>query len=124
MQGLAYFFDSKRDPEKQWTKLKEVLNDALRKCKNFNNTVTQYSEFKFITSACCYQEPNVKTSHMSGYFAMAIMDDFLKKSQYLRNHSQIIKWSEEMEKDMDIGELLRSLSASKRCWPKSSTRRL
>ena len=86
-QGLAYFFDSKRDPQKQWTKLKEVLNDALRKCKNFNNKVTQYSEFKFITSACCYQEPNVRTSHMSGYFAMAVMNDYLKKSQYLRNHS-------------------------------------
>ena len=37
---------------------------------------------------------------------MAIMDDFLKKSKYLHNHSQVIKWSEEMERDMDIGELL------------------
>lgn len=35
MQGLAYFFDLKRDPQKQWTRLKEVLNDALRKCKNY-----------------------------------------------------------------------------------------
>ena len=48
----------------------------------------------------------METSHRSGYFAMASMDDFFKKSKYLRNHSQIIKWSEEMERDMDIGELL------------------
>ena len=37
---------------------------------------------------------------------MAIMDDFLKKSKYLHNHNEIIKWSEEMERDMDIKELL------------------
>ena len=43
---------------------------------------------------------------MSGYFAMAVMNNYLKKSQYLWNHIQIIKWSEEMEKDIDIGELL------------------
>ena len=60
-----------------------VLNDALRKCKNFNNKATQYSEFMFITSACCYQEQNVKTSHRSGYYAMAFMDHILKKSKYL-----------------------------------------
>ena len=105
-QGLAYFFDSKRHPQKQWTRLKKVLNDALAKCKNIKETITEHSEFKFFTSACCYQEQNVETSHRSGYCAMDIMDDFLKKSKYLRNHSQIIKWSKEMERDMHIGELL------------------
>ena len=50
MHGLAYYFNSKRHPEKQWTRLKNVLNDALAKCKNFRET-TEHSEFKFFTGA-------------------------------------------------------------------------
>ena len=95
-QGLAYFFDSKRHPQKQWTRLKKVLNDALTKCKNFRETITEHSKFKFFTSACCYQEQNVKTSHRSGYYAMAIVEDILKKSKYLlviaRSSSGLKRW--------------------------------
>lgn len=86
--------------------MKKVINDAPTKCKNLRETVTEHSEIKFFTRACCYQEQNVETSHRSGYRAMSIMDDFLKKIKYMRNHSEIIKWSKHMERVMNIGKLL------------------
>ena len=117
-QGLAYLFDLNRDPQKCWNILKESLNDDLCKCRKFKETFTHHSEFKFITSAYCHQEPNVKTCQRSGYCAMAIMDDILKKSQHLRNHSQIIKWFEEMERYMDIWRLLREHEHLQKVWAK------
>ena len=77
-QGQCYFFDSKRHPNKNWTALKSVLNDALRSYYRSRGTHRTYEEFMFHTSFCCKEELHEVNTNLSSYYVMSLMDDYVR----------------------------------------------
>lgn len=94
--GRAYFFDLKRNPNKDWTTQKIVLNDALYKYNHSGGSPTMHTKFKHHTSFCCNQEPH-ESSSKSGYNVMFLMDDYVRSESLLKDHESLNTWSTQLE---------------------------
>jgi hypothetical protein len=71
-------------------------------CHKSDRKNMPHSQYKFNTSFCCRQQPKGETMHMSGYYAMVLMDDYVRAGPLLRSDSMLQKWSEENEKEVKL----------------------
>jgi hypothetical protein len=112
----CYLLDSTKSPGKDWSLLKDLLDDCLFDWnttgghtveKNYKGSGKKMIAFRWNTLSCMQQPP---TSLTCGFYTCIHMEEFIRSAKMLNQHDKILKWGQEVQNNQpEAGLVLEEL---------------